>query len=265
MQLPDAAVGSIVAAIIAGLVVFISTVLSKEQKTSEFRQVWIDELRQDIAKYISGSTEIATFYHLKKNETFDELKFLEENFELIHEMQTIEHRITLRLNPKEHFDFIKKFKSFRKDMIARYEQGGNNQLEAILTDALLVDAKKILKDEWERVKRGEPAFRFVKWAAVFVVAVIIIFLLIFFLFSLPPKPAMMTPKNTTKLEDFSTPAGSHQSVQVIIDNSQNEGRVVAKLPTSTKQFTQKDSPNGFPRKTKSDCQNTTSICKEIKP
>ena len=48
-----AAVATIAAALVAGLVSFIVTVLSKEQKTSEFRQAWIDALRSDIADFVA--------------------------------------------------------------------------------------------------------------------------------------------------------------------------------------------------------------------
>ncbi len=44
---------AIAAAFIAGAVSFIVTVLSKEQKTSEFRQAWIDALREDLAIFAS--------------------------------------------------------------------------------------------------------------------------------------------------------------------------------------------------------------------
>jgi len=45
--------GPIAAAMIAGAVTFIATLLSKDQKTSEFRQTWIDAIRADIAEFLS--------------------------------------------------------------------------------------------------------------------------------------------------------------------------------------------------------------------
>ena len=44
------AVGTICAALIAGLISFVVTVLAKDQKISEFRQAWIDALRSDAAE-----------------------------------------------------------------------------------------------------------------------------------------------------------------------------------------------------------------------
>jgi hypothetical protein len=47
--IPDQAVGAVIAAIIAGSIALLGLIISKEQKVSEFRQQWIDALRQDIA------------------------------------------------------------------------------------------------------------------------------------------------------------------------------------------------------------------------
>lgn len=43
------ALGAVLAAFLTGTVSFISLINSKEQKTSEFRQSWVDNLRNDIA------------------------------------------------------------------------------------------------------------------------------------------------------------------------------------------------------------------------
>jgi hypothetical protein len=50
--------GPIVAAVIAGAVAFLASVFSKEQKTSEFRQAWIDSLRNDLSELISITLQI---------------------------------------------------------------------------------------------------------------------------------------------------------------------------------------------------------------
>lgn len=166
MIIPDAAVGSIVAAAIAGLVVFISTVLTKEQKTSEFRQVWIDELRKDIAQFVAGVSEVVTLHKFKSiGSEEDYIKFLDDNFEIIHELQTVEHRIVLRLNPNEHQALISQVRAFRKEMLRAYQHKDRAEREEQLTKELLDTIKAVLAFEWHRVKTGEPMFRRVKWAA----------------------------------------------------------------------------------------------------
>ena len=46
-------IGGFVAALIAAAVAFVGLVVSKEQKVSEFRQVWIYRLRRDLSRFIA--------------------------------------------------------------------------------------------------------------------------------------------------------------------------------------------------------------------
>src|SRR5690606_35388277 len=136
-----------------------STVLTKEQKTSEFRQSWIDELRKDISQYISGASEIAALYTDKANDKAAQAKFLDDNFMLVHELQAIEHRIVLRLNAKEHAELIDQITKFRQRVLDAYLKARedasqdatlNRQAEEHrLTTELLDSAKSVLKSEWK--------------------------------------------------------------------------------------------------------------------
>ncbi|MDB0529657.1 hypothetical protein LBW56_23600 [Ralstonia solanacearum] len=166
MQLPDAAVGSIITAAIAGLVVFVSTVLTKEQKTSDFRQTWIDELRKDISQFISGTTEVTALIREKAGDKNAQIDFASDNFELIQQLQSVEHRIVLRLNPKEHAELIGLVTSFRRNMQLAYAGANRISEEERLTKELLDSTKAVLSAEWKRVKRGEPTFLYVKWISV---------------------------------------------------------------------------------------------------
>jgi len=51
--LPPMAIGAIGAALIAAVVSLLGLIISKEQKTSEFRQAWIDALRADCTTYLA--------------------------------------------------------------------------------------------------------------------------------------------------------------------------------------------------------------------
>ncbi|WP_157681968.1 hypothetical protein [Burkholderia ubonensis] len=208
MQLPDAAVGSIVAAAIAGLVVFVSTVLTKEQKTSEFRQTWIDELRKDISQFISGATEVTALYRSKAGKPDEQKKFIDDNFELIQGLQSVEHRIVLRLNPKEHAELIRQVSNFRGGLIAAYAGGNRKSEEERLTKELLDTTKSVLSEEWKRVKRGEPTFRIVKWIAVVAFGILGLWLVHAY-FTYVPSPEKDKEKDTSK------GAGS---TQVFVDN-----------------------------------------------
>ncbi len=56
------AAGAILAAVIAGAFSFLSLVMSKEQKVSEFRQDWINSLREDICKFVSAIVHLSAVY-----------------------------------------------------------------------------------------------------------------------------------------------------------------------------------------------------------
>lgn len=209
MQLPDAAVGSVIAAVIAGLVVFISTVLAKEQKTSEFRQNWIDELRKDVSQYISGVSEVVALHLAKSASKEEQSKFLSENFQLIQELQALEHRIVLRLNPTEHSSLLNQVISLRPNMMAAYRQTDRAQIEEKLTKELLTSTQLVLKNEWTRVKKGEPAFRAIKWVALLAIAAVAAF----FIFSLNTKTSVLT--DVAKAGD----GAKNQPINVSINNS----------------------------------------------
>ena len=53
--IPLAPIATVVAALITALIAYINLTLSKEQKTSEFRQAWIDGLRNDLAAFFSSA------------------------------------------------------------------------------------------------------------------------------------------------------------------------------------------------------------------
>lgn len=207
MLLPDAALGSLITAVIAGLVVFVSTVLTKEQKTSEFRQMWIDELRKDVSQFISGATEVTALMREKAGDKQAQVNFASDNFELIQQLQSVEHRIILRLNPIEHKSLIELIVRFRGKMKAAYS--GNNRVhdEEFLTRELLEATKTVLSTEWKRVKRGEPTFQIVKWLAIGIALILGIWLLHAYIVFKP---------SSDKEKEASSPAIS--PTQVFVDN-----------------------------------------------
>src|SRR5271166_3862254 len=98
LGLPKESAGAIVAALIAGLISLLGLIISKEQKVSDFRQAWIDALRDDIAVVITHAHAIHGAY-LANFPTQRELwNSISADFVAINEAWA---RIRLRLNPKE--------------------------------------------------------------------------------------------------------------------------------------------------------------------
>jgi hypothetical protein len=184
MDMPSSifpALGSILAALIAAAVAFLSTVLSKEQKTSEFRQVWVDALRADISELIGFIETFASYLHfVHDRHGVEQAKdFVEGHTDQVTKATVLYHRIRLRLNPMEHVALL----SALKGAFSVFSNGPgymNSSAVEQAIESVLVESQAVLKSEWSRVKRGEAAFRATKYLslAVVVIALILIALLL---------------------------------------------------------------------------------------
>jgi hypothetical protein len=99
----------IIVSLIAVIFSFIGLIITKEQKTSEFRQKWIDEIRSDIAKLMGCLSHFSTNWLLLDNtEDVDvRKKFLTDNISLINEIHVLFYHIELRLNSEKDHQLIK--------------------------------------------------------------------------------------------------------------------------------------------------------------
>lgn len=162
-----AAIATIAAAIVAGLVSFIVTVLSKEQKTSEFRQAWIDALRSDIADFVAKNAVFMAAIRMQGqriNADEDLSEYLLQNRlpEML-DVETTRTRILLRINPIEHAKLMQLVNNvYGKSGVAKPDE--HSSLEARI-EALIQESQKALKTEWRRVKRGEPIYVITKWVS----------------------------------------------------------------------------------------------------
>lgn len=154
------AVGAISAALIAGLISFVVTVLAKDQKVSEFRQAWIDALRNDAAELVS---HLAISALALKGQ-----RILAQQGQVITGVEVAGYkefvvvkgcvlRIRLRLNPKEHKQLLSALQKLDLG-----ESGTIEHAESVLNE-FTTEVQKVLKSEWERVKQGELSIRCVRW------------------------------------------------------------------------------------------------------
>ncbi len=160
-------VASALAALIAGGVAYTVAVLSKEQKTSEFRQAWIDGLRSDLADFIAGRTEIAFLVAAKVKYDIDRTVILESFFQQFPDLVSTEaryQRILLRINPREH----KKLLAALQRLNAIAPLDADDEEVTAAAQAVTQEAQRVLKTEWNRVKEGETVFVWTKRVAVFV-------------------------------------------------------------------------------------------------
>ncbi|MCY7264341.1 hypothetical protein [Pseudomonas protegens] len=156
------AVGAICAALIAGLISFVVTVLAKDQKVSEFRQAWIDALRNDAAELVS---HLAISALILKGQ-----RILAQQGEVITGVEVAGYkefvvvkgcvlRIRLRLNPKEHQQLLSVL-----NKLDIGEGGTIEHAESVLNE-FTTEVQKVLKSEWGRVKKGELSIRCVRWGS----------------------------------------------------------------------------------------------------
>lgn len=168
MDIPSSAlpaIGACVAAIFAGGVSFVVTVLAKEQKISEFRQAWIDGLRDDLSHYLSHIEALssALWCKLLLGHTLQHREaFLDERYGDVHKMNASYNRIIMRLNPTEHKRLLDKLNVLNNKLMATGPSLDMGNIRQSITE-VVTEGNVVLKTEWETVKRGEWTFRIAKY------------------------------------------------------------------------------------------------------
>ncbi|MDZ5458013.1 hypothetical protein [Azohydromonas lata] len=166
-----AAIATVFAACITASIAFLGIIISKENKTSEFRQEWINELRNDISSFLATANIIRRFVSWGARNLSEEKKsgaitdFVAPKHA---ELSEVRHKIRLRLNPKEddHIELIGSIESIVDLLMPGKPLGAAQGLYFDQFQAAVVASSQvILKEEWQRVKRGEPWFYRLKWSA----------------------------------------------------------------------------------------------------
>ncbi len=164
----------IVVGLIAVFVSFVGLIISKEQKISDFRQKWIDEIRTDIAELMGCLSTYEIKWAItdsKENEdTF--VKFITDNVETMSNIQLLRHRISLRLNPVKDKKLVKTLDNIETMMMSPNEMAESGMFKN-LTDTLNTQSHDMLKVEWSRVKDGEFIYKATKFTFGFVILIII--------------------------------------------------------------------------------------------
>ena len=189
MNSVESSVLPIIVAVITGVVSFIGLVISKENKISEFRQTWIDELRKDISDYIALS-EMHAFNYTNlwskgkqeaTNTDYDPQAAI--NDYLSKESNTIDSlntRIVLRLNPDKHVQLLNALRASYNShisLINATKEDRRNQLHHDLSkfnQELRDQSVALLRTEWKRVKKGELWFRGTKYGIPVVLFILIL-------------------------------------------------------------------------------------------
>ena len=165
----DLSVGAVGAAMIAALVSLFGLIIGKEQKTSEFRQAWIDALRAEIVKYSANVKTISNSLKANFKTVDDKVTALTEPYKALNEAS---YAIKMRLNFAEEasasiLQIMDRFEAaFKDDLTTRADS------IRPIEDDFVRETNLFLKSEWNRVKRGEPIFRLAKWGTFIIAALL---------------------------------------------------------------------------------------------
>lgn len=160
-----AAAAALLVAVVAGLFSIFNLLVAKDQKISEFRHEWISELRKDFGLYVAYTMQFVTLASRHTDPKFATPEIRTEVFVQLNQAQT---RIKLRLNkskPKQNsiLQDIAKIEARMKNWQA---QGDWQELDAAsqtLVENFEADCQILIKEQWQRVKGGEPIYKIAKW------------------------------------------------------------------------------------------------------
>jgi hypothetical protein len=188
----DIGIGAVGAAIIAGLVSLLGLIIGKEQKVSEFRQAWIDDLRKCMIDYLVNINAICDAVRMKKSGRSIDDASLMENYK---NLNSANHGITLRVNDdeKESNNLLKSMRDF-ESIASSNDTLTPDQIRNI-EESYIAASKNLLKFEWTRVKRGEKIFVRTKWAVG--IAIACMFALLMFFWATQKKQANDDSKNAS--------------------------------------------------------------------
>lgn len=197
-----APLATVIAALLAATIGFLGIVLTKETKVSEFRQSWIDSLRDEISEMVAN-----LLLTLKYIERYGEQAIEKEAYQAsILKANMALYSVRLRLNPKE---------PASQDMLATLDEIEEFSVETEfppsrvhdLERQLIQQSKVVLKNEWDRVQKGETTYQITKWSFVTLAVALGIFGIALFTQASPlesPKesstqPEQLAPPSTQNL------------------------------------------------------------------
>jgi hypothetical protein len=183
-----AALAAIIAAIVAGLFSLLGLLIAKENKISDFRQAWIDSLRNEIADFASAVTILCHAEPMNLSGA-PALDYLETMLPTFDKAVNAQMRIRLRVNPKETSPEHKRCNDALLLKMQDIQDIVNEAAPATVSSKVKEElytkaadfvreldgvAAPVLKLEWERVKRGELLYVISRWITIGFIAIAIL-------------------------------------------------------------------------------------------
>ncbi|OFV97000.1 MAG: hypothetical protein A3H94_06090, partial [Acidobacteria bacterium RIFCSPLOWO2_02_FULL_60_20] len=159
------------AALLTGVFSLTQLIVSKENRVSEFRQEWLNNLREEVSK-LQGTIEtlLGLVEHKLRDKpgglSDDEISALRaEHPEKYCDLNEMRYRVLLRFTKDE--DEHEAIRS-KLDKLINAFYGPCDNLDDIrkLQRELVEETQLIVKNTWEKVKRGEKIFRFLRMSLI---------------------------------------------------------------------------------------------------
>lgn len=242
--LPDIALGAVIAALIAGAISLSGLIISKENKTSEFRQAWIDALRCETAKLIAQAHALDGAIGANFESRVEIWEKTKEHWSAFKETAVT---IRLRLNPDEDQskEILVKVEELERlfgetdDRSAQPKappRGAVSKLAKELTDKVNV----VLRADWKRVKDGEPRYR---RAVALSTALLVVALITLVINSFLPRRQPPSPPQTivdSSITTLPAPAAQTSSAPVLLPSpSEPAGSGLLRAPNDGVEGTSK--------------------------
>lgn len=178
------AYAALLVAFVAGAFSLLGLTVAKENKVSEFRQEWIDALRDDIADFAAKAQWLhAEAIEYVSGRVPDYLTHLDRIRDSLISFNVASTRIKLRLHQGErrHDILMKAMKKLSEELeIIPEDVELSNQMISELSKDVEIQAASILAEEWKVVKRGEKGYRRAKNLAYFAMAISVIAIALLF-------------------------------------------------------------------------------------
>jgi hypothetical protein len=172
---------------VAGSISIFNLLVNKDQKISEYRQQWLEDVRSDVASLVAQAHQLFGYLNLLIGDANSKTLFLEKTDPIYDEINRASTRLKLRLNVSkpEHRAIAKQIKAL-EDLLADVDTFRAHLLSAgsvqvskevnATTDALVTAASILISSTWKRVKAGEPTYRKGKWLILILTSLFIILL-----------------------------------------------------------------------------------------
>lgn len=211
-MLPEIAIGAIVAAIIGAMISLVSLVISKESKVSEFRQAWIDSLRSELSAFASNLNALCDANMIDFGSPAERFEKMKEHTTKLNESL---FSVALRLNVAEEtsekvkMSMVKLAQSVKNPDCFEKHQFDIDQVNFI------ENANALLKQEWKRVKAGEPVYKWTRRISAFTIAALSVGIIIAFTSNLisEREQAISPPLQSTQIEKSAVSAKGKSALE----------------------------------------------------